>query len=47
MGRPIEPLSGDERITVPLLSPASGDHYVLRVVGDSMNVVVVGLMRKF
>ncbi|HYN22176.1 MAG TPA: S24 family peptidase, partial [Thermoanaerobaculia bacterium] len=37
-GRPIEALSGHERVTVPghLLSHRSGDHYVLRVVGDSM-----------
>lgn len=40
MGRdkPITPLSGNDRVTVPahLLSPRGGDHYVLRVVGDSM-----------
>lgn len=38
MGKPIEPTTGNERITVPahLLSPRGGDHYVLRVVGDSM-----------
>ncbi len=37
-GRPIEALSGQDRVTVPghLLSPRGGDHYVLRVVGDSM-----------
>ena len=36
-GRPIEAVSGDDRITVPmhLISP-KGDHYVLRVVGESM-----------
>lgn len=36
--KPIDPLSGNERITVPghLLSPRGGEHYVLRVVGDSM-----------
>lgn len=36
--RPIEPLHGNDRVTVPahLLSPRGGDHYVLRVVGDSM-----------
>lgn len=36
--KPIESLSGNERVTVPahLLSPRGGDHYVLRVVGDSM-----------
>lgn len=35
---PIEKLPGNERITVPshLLSDRRGDHYVLRVVGDSM-----------
>ena len=29
---------GDERVTVPghLMSPRGGDHFVLRVVGDSM-----------
>lgn len=34
----MEPMSGNERVTVPghLLSPRGGDHYVLRVVGDSM-----------
>jgi repressor LexA len=37
-GRPIEAMSGNERVTVPghLLSPRGGDHYVLRVVGESM-----------
>lgn len=37
-GRPIEALSGNERVTVPghLLSPRGGDHYVLRVSGVSM-----------
>ena len=37
-GRPIEALSGSERVAVPghLLSGRPGDHYVLRVVGDSM-----------
>lgn len=37
-GRPIEALSGGDRVTVPshLLSPRGGDHYVLRVVGESM-----------
>ena len=37
-GRPIEALSGNERVTVPghLLSARGGDHYVLRVVGESM-----------
>ena len=38
-GRPIEALSGDERLPVPthlLGGSASGEHYVLRVVGDSM-----------
>jgi repressor LexA len=37
-GRPIEALSGNDRVTVPghLLSPRGGDHYVLRVVGESM-----------
>lgn len=36
--KPIEPLSDNQRVTVPahLLSPHGGDHYVLRVVGDSM-----------
>lgn len=35
---PISPLPSNERITVPghLLSPRGGEHYVLRVVGDSM-----------
>ena len=35
-GRPIEALSGNDRVTVPghLLSPRGGDHYVLRVVGE-------------
>lgn len=38
MGDPIERLSGNERVTVPshLLDRRGGDHYVLRVVGDSM-----------
>ncbi|MDP9121861.1 MAG: transcriptional repressor LexA [Acidobacteriota bacterium] len=37
-GRPIEAMAGNERVTVPghLLSSRGGDHYVLRVVGDSM-----------
>jgi len=37
-GRPIEAISGQERVTVPghLLSSRQGDHYVLRVVGESM-----------
>jgi repressor LexA len=37
-GRPIEALAGDDRIGVPtfLYNPRSGDHYVLRVVGESM-----------
>jgi repressor LexA len=37
-GRPIEALAGNERVAVPghLLSGKPGDHYVLRVVGDSM-----------
>ncbi|HEX5761424.1 MAG TPA: transcriptional repressor LexA [Thermoanaerobaculia bacterium] len=37
-GRPIEAVAGNERLAVPthLLSPRAGDHYVLRVVGDSM-----------
>jgi len=37
-GRPIEALSGNERLAVPthLLSTRTGDHYVLRVVGESM-----------
>lgn len=37
-GRPIEALAGNERLAVPthLLSTRTGDHYVLRVVGDSM-----------
>ncbi len=37
-GRPIEALSGNDRVTVPghLLSPRGGEHYVLRVVGESM-----------
>lgn len=36
--RPIDLLPGNERITVPghLLSPRGGEHYVLRVVGDSI-----------
>jgi len=38
MSSPIEKLDGKERIAVPghLLSARGGDHYVLRVVGDSM-----------
>ncbi|MGH9362328.1 MAG: transcriptional repressor LexA [Thermoanaerobaculia bacterium] len=37
-GRPIEAVAGNERLAVPthLLSTRAGDHYVLRVVGDSM-----------
>jgi repressor LexA len=37
-GRPIEALPGPDRVTVPvhLLNPRGGDHYVLRVVGESM-----------
>ncbi|HVT59772.1 MAG TPA: transcriptional repressor LexA [Thermoanaerobaculia bacterium] len=37
-GKPIEAVSGNERVAVPghLLSSRGGDHYVLRVVGDSM-----------
>ena len=37
-GQPIEALSGSERLAVPpqLLHGPVGDHYVLRVVGDSM-----------
>jgi repressor LexA len=37
-GRPIEALAGSERVAVPghLMSGRPGDHYVLRVVGDSM-----------
>ncbi len=37
-GRPIEAVAGDETLGVPshLLSRRSGDHYVLKVVGDSM-----------
>lgn len=37
-GRPIEAVSGHERVAVPghLMSGRPGDHYVLRVVGDSM-----------
>ena len=37
-GRPIEAVSGSERVTVPghLLSARGGEHFVLRVVGDSM-----------
>lgn len=37
-GRPIEAISGQERVAVPghLMSPRQGDHYVLRVVGESM-----------
>lgn len=38
MKPPIEHLDGSERVTVPghLLNSRGGDHYVLRVVGDSM-----------
>jgi repressor LexA len=37
-GRPIEAVSGDETVTVPrhLLGSVPDDHYVLKVVGDSM-----------
>jgi repressor LexA len=37
-GRPIEAVSGNERVAVPdhLLSGKDGEHYVLRVVGESM-----------
>ena len=37
-GRPIEAVAGSERVAVPghLLSGRPGDHYVLRVVGESM-----------
>lgn len=37
-GKPIEALSGDDNVSVPghLLSARGGEHYVLRVVGDSM-----------
>ncbi|HKH47326.1 MAG TPA: transcriptional repressor LexA [Thermoanaerobaculia bacterium] len=37
-GRPIEAISGGERVAVPdhLMSGRQGDHYVLRVVGESM-----------
>ncbi|HBL25327.1 MAG TPA: repressor LexA [Acidobacteria bacterium] len=37
-GRPIEAISNDERVIVPghLMGTAQGDHYVLRVVGESM-----------
>ena len=37
-GRPIEALPGDDRVQVPphLLHGRNGDHYVLRVQGDSM-----------
>ncbi|HSK79082.1 MAG TPA: transcriptional repressor LexA [Thermoanaerobaculia bacterium] len=37
-GRPIEALSGGDRVAVPghLLSTRGGDHYVLLVVGESM-----------
>jgi repressor LexA len=37
-GRPIEALSGSDRVAVPgyLLSHSGDDHYVLRVVGESM-----------
>jgi repressor LexA len=37
-GRPIEAVAGDEKVSVPghLLSARGGEHYVLRVVGESM-----------
>jgi repressor LexA len=37
-GRPIEAVANNETVAVPghLLSPRGGDHYVLRVVGESM-----------
>lgn len=37
-GRPIEAVTGNERVAVPdhLLSGKEGEHYVLRVVGESM-----------
>jgi repressor LexA len=37
-GRPIEAVPGDEKVAVPahLLSTRGGEHYVLRVVGESM-----------
>lgn len=38
-GRPIEAVAGNERVAVPeslLASPKEGEHYVLRVVGESM-----------
>lgn len=37
-GRPIEAVTGDEKVAVPshLLSTRGGEHYVLRVVGESM-----------
>jgi repressor LexA len=37
-GKPIEAMQDGEKVTVPghLLSARGGDHYVLRVVGDSM-----------
>ena len=37
-GRPIEAVAGNEVVTVPahLLGEKSGDHFVLKVVGDSM-----------
>jgi repressor LexA len=37
-GRPIEAVAGDETLQVPghLLSTRAGEHYVLRVVGESM-----------
>ena len=37
-GRPIEAMPGTDRVAVPvhLLNPRGGDHYVLRVVGESM-----------
>ena len=37
-GRPIEAISGEEKLTVPpsLVQGHAGDHFVLQVVGDSM-----------
>lgn len=37
-GRPIEAVAGNDEVTVPghLLGDRNGDHYVLKVVGDSM-----------
>jgi|SRR5579863_1815251 len=37
-GKPIEALQGSERVTVPghMLSARGGEHYVLKVIGDSM-----------